>query len=251
MRTRAYFVSDLHLTSSDDPRTRTFLKFLRDLHSASSAGESPTHLFLVGDIFDLWIGSHEYFVARFREVVEAIRLLVSDGVEVHYFEGNHDLHLKKFWQDEVGARVHENEAEFELAGQRVRIEHGDLINPDDKGYLFLRKFLRSRGMTSIALGLPSKIVSAIGERASRASRDYTSHAKKLPEEKIRNLIRTHAENVARMSRFDVIVTGHVHVRDDLEIDIGARKIRSVNLGSWFQDTKAFVIDDVGGRFVDV
>lgn len=251
MRTRAYFVSDLHLTSSDDPRTRTFLKFLRELHSASLSGDGPSHLFLVGDIFDLWIGSHDYFVARFREVVDAIRDLVRDGIEVHYFEGNHDLHLTKFWQVEVGARVHADATDFELAGLLVRVEHGDLINPDDKGYLFLRKLLRSKGMTAIALGLPSRIVSALGEKASRASRDYTSHAKSLPEDRIQNLIRTHAERVATEKKFDLIITGHVHVRDDREIDIGARKIRSVNLGSWFDGAKAFVLDDTGGRFTDV
>ncbi|MEK7356174.1 MAG: UDP-2,3-diacylglucosamine diphosphatase, partial [Bdellovibrionota bacterium] len=163
MRTCAYFVSDLHLTSGDDPRSQTFLRFLAGLHEAAKAGgeKSPTHLFLVGDVFDLWIGSHSYFVGRFATVVDAIRLLVRDGVEVHYFEGNHDLHLRKFWQDDVGVRVHPDAETFELAGKRVRVEHGDLINPDDKGYLFLRGFLRSGPMRTIALGLPSTIVRAI------------------------------------------------------------------------------------------
>ncbi|MES2962555.1 MAG: UDP-2,3-diacylglucosamine diphosphatase [Bdellovibrionota bacterium] len=253
MRTRAYFVSDLHLTSSEDPRTQTFVRFLRDLHSRAVKGgaESPTHLFLVGDIFDLWIGSHDYFVSRFRDVVDSIRVLVRDGIEVHYFEGNHDLHLREFWATDVGARVHPDAMNFELAGRIVRVEHGDLINPDDKGYLFLRRFLRSRSMTTIALKLPSPLVRAIGEKASRASRDYTSTAKRLPEDRIRTLIRTHAEKVAREENFDMIVTGHVHVRDDHEFEIGTKKIRSVNLGSWFDEAKALVLDETGARFAPV
>jgi len=248
--TRAYFVSDLHLVSSEDPRTQTFLKFLRSLHAKAQSGtEAPTHLFMVGDVFDLWVGSHEYFVARFREVIEAVRALVRDGVEVHYFEGNHDLHLARYWQNDVGVKVHADAADFELAGKQVRVEHGDLINPDDKGYLFLRKFLRTPAMKTIALELPQAIVRAIGERASRASRDYTSHAKSLPQEQIRALIRSHAQRVGH--DFDLIVSGHVHVQDDHEIDLGTRKVRSVNLGSWFDGAKAFVLDDEGARFISI
>lgn len=249
--TRAFFVSDLHLVSSDDARTQTFVRWLRDLHHSVKRGAGPTHLFLVGDIFDLWVGDHDYFVERFRDVVDAIRALVKGGVEVHYFEGNHDLHLKKFWQDDVGAVVHSDEADFVLGGRRVRVEHGDLINPDDKGYLFLRGFLRTWGMKTIALGLPSKVVSAIGERASRASRNHTTHTKSLPAGQIRAMIKRHAERVARANDFDLIVTGHVHVRDDQEIDLGSKKIRSVNLGSWFDEQKALLIDESGARFVDV
>ncbi|MEK7357668.1 MAG: hypothetical protein AAB250_14550, partial [Bdellovibrionota bacterium] len=91
-------------------------------------------------------------------------------------------------------------------------------------------------------------VRAIGERASRASRDYTSHAKSLPVDEIRRLIRAHAECVAQERKFDLVISGHVHVRDDAEVEVGGRKIRTVNLGSWFEAPQAFVIDDTSAKF---
>ncbi len=249
--TCAYFVSDIHLTSSDEPNARALLALLEKLRSDAlgGSGEKPTHLFLVGDIFDLWIGSHEYFVQKFGPVIRAIRAVVDAGVTVHFFEGNHDLHLKKFWQDKLGVQVHSDAEIFELAGKTVRVEHGDLINPDDKGYLFLRSFLRTSAMRALALNLPSRVVAAIGERASRASRSYTSTAKELPVDKIRRLIRTHAERVFREKPFDLIITGHVHVVDDVTFPASGRDVRSINLGSWYDGPKAFVVSDSHvGRF---
>jgi UDP-2,3-diacylglucosamine hydrolase len=254
---KAFFVSDIHLTQSDDERAQKFLGFLRFLMTETEVNriDKPTHLFLVGDIFDLWVGSHNYFRQKFEPIIDHIRKLVRKGVEVHFFEGNHDLYLSEFWQGEVGVTVHENAEIFVLGGLKVRVEHGDLINPDDRGYLFLRALLHSQVVSSLAKNLPSRIVAAIGERASRASRSYTSSisskgSKALPEEKIRSLIHAHAERVAAEVPFDLLISGHVHVRDDLILELSdARRIRTVNLGSWFDEPQAFVLRDGGhGQF---
>jgi UDP-2,3-diacylglucosamine hydrolase len=244
---RAFFVSDLHLVGGDDERTRTFVRFLESLREAPR----PTHLFLVGDVFDFWIADHEFFQDRFRAVVSRLRELIHLGVEVHYFEGNHDLHLSKFWQHDVGANVHADHAYFELGGRKIRVEHGDLINPDDKGYLFLRKLLRHSVVKILAFHLPDSIVRKIGERASHASRHYTSNAKSLPKDRIRGLIRAHAERVVMEEPFDVIISGHVHVTDDYTFKQGPRSIRSVNLGSWFDGAKTFVMSEQGDHWLDI
>lgn len=255
MNSKAVFVSDLHLVSGEDEKAKTFVRFLNDLYRETQSGsaEALTHLFLVGDIFDLWVGAHDYFVDRFKAVVSAIDALVRAGVQVHYFEGNHDLHLTRFWRDHLGVSVHPESGEFEINGQTVRVEHGDLINPDDKGYLFLRGFLRSRVLTFLSLNLPDRAVKAIGERASKASRNYTSNvkAKGKPQEQIRALIRAHAESQFRLRPFDLIITGHVHVTDDFSFPASGKEIRSVNLGSWFDGPKAFVIDAQGARFIEL
>ena len=106
----AWFVSDIHIDSMQDPKARDFLAFLNSLTNERPA----SHLFLVGDIFDLWVGPHEHFALRFQPIVDRIRELVKQGVEVHYFEGNHDLHLRRFWQDQIGALVHPGPKYFEL-----------------------------------------------------------------------------------------------------------------------------------------
>jgi UDP-2,3-diacylglucosamine hydrolase len=250
---KAYFVSDLHLKNPDDPSTKVFESFLTKLiHSAHEHdGNTPTHLFLVGDVFDLWIGSHEYFRKKFATVVNLISELVHAGVAVHFFEGNHDLHLEKFWHEGLGVHVHSDHEFFQLEGLTIRVEHGDLINPDDKGYLFLRKLLRTETVKQLSLNLPSVLVTYIGERASRASRNYTSTAKELPEDKIRILIRNHAERMFAEKPYDLLITGHVHVKDDVVFEVSGKTVRSVNLGSWFDGPKAFLLSRSQGEFIEL
>ena len=228
---RAYFVSDVHLKTMEERNSQTLLRFFHSL--LTDPARKATHLFLVGDIFDLWIGKHEYFGERFKPLVNAIKALKDAGVEVHYFEGNHDLYLEDFWEKELGIRVHKDAEYFRLGENVVRVEHGDMINPDDRGYLFLREFLRSLPMVWLSRRLPSKLIKSIGERASDASRHYTSTAKELPEVHIKTLIRAHAERAYEENPFDLIISGHVHVIDDHILEINNHTVRSVNLGSWY------------------
>jgi len=245
MTTEAYFLSDIHLKSLDQPDAQVLLGLLEDLGPRVQA----THLFLVGDIFDFWLGGHEYFVQKFSPIVDNLRRIAAAGVEVHYFEGNHDLYLRDFWQDQLGMRVHVRACLFQLGNLRVRVEHGDLLDPDDRGYRFLRRLLRSPVVEYAGSRLPGGLLSRIGRVASRTSRRYTSHHKTISDDHARTTVRSHAERAVHEEPFDLIITGHVHVRDEHEFEVGGRKVRSVNLGSWADSPCTFRITDTRREFI--
>jgi UDP-2,3-diacylglucosamine hydrolase len=231
----------LQLKKEAEQSHRTLLSISQETTDNENLPE-PFRLFLVGDVFDLWIGSHSFFVKRFQALVDVMAALVEAGVEVHYFEGNHDLYLADFWS-RLGVVVHENEQTFEVYGLQVRVEHGDRINPDDKGYLFLRWFLRTSVLKWLARSLPAFLISFIGERASAASRQYTSTTKEVPQEKMREMIRAYAQKMseAKGASFQLLISGHVHVQDDFILQNGATTLRSINLGSWFDEPKVLVV----------
>jgi UDP-2,3-diacylglucosamine hydrolase len=245
MTTEAYFLSDIHLKNLDQPDAHVLLGFLEDVGSRTRA----THLFLVGDIFDFWLGGHEYFVRKFSPIVDHLRRIVACGVEVHYFEGNHDLYLRDFWQDRLGIQVHVRACLFELGDLQVRVEHGDLLDPADRGYRFLRRLLRTPVIEYAGSRLPGGLLALIGRVASRTSRQYTSQHKTISDERARTTIRSHAERTILEEPFDLIITGHVHVRDDHELEVGGRKARSVNLGSWADGPCTFFITDTRQEFI--
>lgn len=237
--TNAVFVSDIHITSPECPRGRRFETFLHSLEG----GRDLTHLYLLGDIFDLWVADHAYFVERYHTIIGEIRRLQREGVEVAYFEGNHDLHLKRFWQDGLGVTVHPGPVYVEHDGKTLRIEHGDQMDPDDKGYRFLRWFLRTPPIRWLVCNLPGALIRRIGERASVTSREYTSQTKTIEPDQAISKIRAHAKRAFEEKPFDIILSGHVHIRDDCEIEAGNRKLRSINLGSWLDAPCFFRIDD--------
>lgn len=243
---RAYFVSDLHIASPQDPKHARFLDLLGSLN-----GENSSHLFLLGDIFDMWLGDHRYYIDRYQPLIDEIRRLRDDGVDIHYFEGNHDLHLGRFWAGELGITVHAGPASVEVAGQSLRLEHGDQMDPDDRGYRFLRWFLRTPVMRFLIYNLPGKLAAGIGERASATSRSYTSETKVIAREDAIAKIREHAAIVHRQQPFDLLVSGHVHVRDDHTMTDSGGSFRSVNLGTWLDTPCCFVLDAAGARFIEL
>lgn len=235
---RIWFVSDLHLLSENDARYDQFCEFLE-----ARERDQSTHVFLVGDIFDLWFGSDSYFVKRFARACGAVKRLTSKGVQVHYFEGNHDLHLAEVWEKELGAVVHDRAKYFDLGNWRVRVEHGDQMNPDDRGYLILREVLRSRPLFWLSKNLPGESIQMIGDRMSRSSRKWTSSKLKARDEAaIKKMIRAHAAQAYQEEPFDFIISGHVHVRDDFTWSPReSEEARSLNLGSWLNPADAFTL----------
>lgn len=196
----------------------------------------PLALFLVGDIFDLWVGDFSYFKLQYRAVIEALRDLSQRNVRVIYFQGNHDLYLEEFWGAELGFETYRDPASFEIMGEKFFVEHGDLMNPDDKGYLLLRKVLNHRWVEAGIKRLPGSMVKFVGERASQASRSVHPH---VPEkdEKIRQMIRQNAIHRHQETGSKYIITGHVHVEDEWCPE--DKSFCSINLGSWHKSAKVW------------
>jgi UDP-2,3-diacylglucosamine hydrolase len=243
----AYFVSDIHIMSPDCERAREFLAFLGSLSRESGT----THLVLLGDIFDLWVADHDYFIAKYQAIIDEIRRLTNEGVEISYFEGNHDLHLEHFWQERLGLTVHGGPAYVAMGSRTVRLEHGDQMDPDDTGYRFLRWFLRTPPIRFLVRHLPGGLIARIGDRASAASRDYTSNTKTIDRDAAIGKIRAHARKAYAERPFDLIISGHVHIRDDCRLESGGAPFRSVNLGSWLDAPCYFKLDEDGERFHEI
>ncbi|MBK9294590.1 MAG: UDP-2,3-diacylglucosamine diphosphatase [Oligoflexia bacterium] len=229
---KAFVISDVHLKKMASPQGEAILALLKRAQSECS-------LFIIlGDLFDMWLGDGEYFKNKYSELIAEFKKLKSFGCRVIYFEGNHDLHLKKFWQDELGFEVYDKPYKFEFGGLKIWAEHGDEINRKDRDYLFLRWFLRTPLLRFLIYNVPSKIVGLIGERSSNMSRQYTSTL----DNKSLEIFRDYALRLAELEDFDLIIAGHSHLQDDYEFIVSGKKRRLVNLGSWLNAGSAKVLE---------
>jgi UDP-2,3-diacylglucosamine hydrolase len=241
---KAYFLSDIHLESDEDsnffPLEKLLLKIAQDAQA--------THLFLLGDIFDLWMADHVYFKRKFRRTLQALQKIQERGLKIHYFEGNHDLDLKPYFASS-GFEVHEQALKTELGGKKFLIEHGDQMDPSDRGYLFLRWFLRTAVMRRLGRALPGVVVQKIGNSMSSTSRQYTDRLKKrlgedapARRQKILEKILAHVRRVrAREKDFDFFVSGHIHERFHEKLQEEGKSFEVINLGSWLGAEKPFGI----------
>lgn len=244
---KAWFISDLHLKDINERNSVRLLRFLRFVEQDPHA----THLFLVGDIFDLWVGDSDRFLNKFRAIVEAIVAIKKKGLRVIYFEGNHDLHIKRFWQDRYQIETYVDAQVFPLGKWTVRVEHGDLINPNDEAYLQYRNFIRQNSLEKLAYLLPGALIDEAGMYASRQSRKRSSKRRQQNQEMFVQMIHDYAQSVYVQTHYDYLVTGHMHIKDEYQWSSLDKNPISINLGSWFEHPAALLIDEKGHQWVDI
>lgn len=243
----AWFISDIHLKDAEERNGKILLRFLRSLLEQNP---SEVHLFMLGDIFDLWVGGHAYFAKKFEPLIAALRDLKKAGARITYIEGNHDVHIESFFQGQLGVEVFVEAQYYLIDGVRVRCEHGDLINVNDKNYLKYRALIRHPLVKPLGTHLPGSFWNYIGNKASKASRARSGHFRMVNEAELVKMVRGHVEVAYAEKPFDLIVSGHMHVFDDHTVQYHGHSVRSINLGSWFEErVKVFCLRRGVGEWV--
>jgi UDP-2,3-diacylglucosamine hydrolase len=204
-----------------DRNYRLLLRFLSELE-----GNTET-LFIMGDLFDFWLGFPTNPFGQFDEVIAALRSLADGGCRLVYFEGNHDFHLGAVFRHRLEAEVHCGPAVMNVQGRRLFLCHGDQINRQDRGYRLLRLLLHSRLAAAAVNRVPASLALRIKERLQRASRaGYQVRNRRWDYHAI---IRAFAESV-REQGCDGLVTGHFHLAFCEELP-GA-PFTVLSLGDW-------------------
>ncbi len=131
------FVGDVHL-DRDDPDLDAFVEFLKGL------APTVSRVVLIGDLFNLWIGSRELEQPHHRRVIDALVAMRERGVRVCYVEGNRDFHIGSLYEGAAFDLVTDGSLVEEFGGHNVLAVHGDLANTRDSQYRAWRRLSRSR-----------------------------------------------------------------------------------------------------------
>ncbi len=234
---KSWFVSDIHLKNIEERNSQILLRFLYDITQDAKNNQ----LFLLGDIFDFWVADGDAFYQHYKLIVDAITYFKESGGLVYYFEGNHDFHIDTFWTKKFQIPVYADTFMFNIDHLKVRIEHGDFINPDDTKYLEYRSTIRQSSVKTLAHILPSFFVKWLGDFLSSKSRKKSKDYAIKNQLEIKNMIRKYARHCFSNEKFDLIITGHMHVQDDhIFKDL---QMRSINLGTWLNQPIALKIEN--------
>ena len=187
----ALFIADSHYPHHGD----AFLKILQKLES----GEIQTkQLFLMGDNFDLLFGYNDY-IQTFSEEAIALLQKISEKIEIHYFEGNHDFCLKNIF---TNMNVHTRDVQpvsFLLGDKRVAMSHGDKYETG-VGYDIYCKLLRNK--TTLTLLKPFQ-KSIINHRMQKLSQKKICQPFHGFEKRVEAIL-AHYEDA------DLVIEGHFH-----------------------------------------
>ena len=139
---KIYFLSDFHLGAPNQAqshlREKRLVRFLQNAKKDASA------IFIVGDIFDFWFEYKTVVPKGFVRLLGCLAELSDAGIELHIFTGNHDLWMRDYLTQELNAKVYFEPKQFEFAGKKFFIGHGDGLGPGDQGYKFIKKIFRNK-----------------------------------------------------------------------------------------------------------
>jgi UDP-2,3-diacylglucosamine hydrolase len=231
----ALFISDLHL-SEDRPETLAlFLGFLAT--RASGVGS----LFILGDLFDAWIGDDDDRPAH-RAVIDALRRLTDQGTDCGLMHGNRDFLIGRRFARAAGCRVLRDPARIMLGGEPLLLMHGDLLCTDDLAYQRFRRRVRNPVVKRLFLLRP------LASRRQVAA-DYRAKSAVATAEKTAQIMDVSPAEVARrMQRAKVrrLVHGHTHRPADHALRLGDRTAHRHVLSDWHPERGEVLVHDSTG-----
>ncbi len=228
MRTKNYFISDVHLGlkshEEEKQKEKRLVSFL------DSVKDETAKLFIVGDLFDCWIEYRKVVPKGYYRTLAKLNEFVEAGVEVVFFSGNHDFWLNTYLKDDVGLKLVTEGLELEINGKRFYLIHGDGLSKGDTGYKIVKKILRSRVNQFLYSLIHPDIGIKIAQSSSKKSRHQTN-------EKSRGAVGMFEFAEKKINEgFDYVIMGHFHKPQMIELkkqngDAGFY----ITLGDWINN----------------
>jgi len=199
------FVGDVHL-DRNDADLADFAAYLRGL-----AG-SARRIVLMGDLFNLWIGSPELEQDHHRVVISCLEAIRSGGTEVHYLEGNRDYRIGRAHAGGAFDAVSDTGLREDWGSRTIWAAHGDLVNRDDLQYRAWRRASRSTPFWWLYSAIPRSRRFAIAESIETRMRATNTEMKReFPEALVRAYAARHLATPG-----SAVVLGHFHVEKELQ-----------------------------------
>jgi UDP-2,3-diacylglucosamine hydrolase len=126
------FISDLHISLEKTEITRRFLAFLENQATTAST------VYILGDLFDAWIGDDDNTPPN-KKIKTQLKRLTDSGTRVYLQQGNRDFLLGPRFCAETGITLLGDYEVIELNGVKTLLTHGDLLCTDDIPYQTFRK----------------------------------------------------------------------------------------------------------------
>ncbi|HKA42566.1 MAG TPA: UDP-2,3-diacylglucosamine diphosphatase [Burkholderiales bacterium] len=194
------FASDLHLSPQRQRIVESFFGFLKSTASSADA------LYILGDLFDYWIGDDDLAEPFNAGVSDALRGLVQGGTPLYLMHGNRDLLLGSEFAARCGAQLISEPFVLDLHGTKTLLLHGDTLCSDDVEYQKFRARARSPQFQRefLARPRPERWRQILGLRAE------SEDSKRLKTEEIMDVTGATVESELRSHGYPRLIHGHTH-----------------------------------------
>jgi len=213
----------------------TLLRFLRETAPAADA------LYVLGDLFEYWIGDEGLAQPFAMQVAQAFRAVSDGGVRVYFMHGNRDFLVGEQFALASGMKLLADPTEVDLYGTRTLLMHGDTLCSDDAEYQKFRQMVRSPAWQQAFLRKP------LDERVrmAREVRGKSEQAKRVKDMTIMDVTPATVEDAFRAHHYAPLIHGHTHRPAHHKHKVDGRDCERWVLADWYEHG-SYLLCDAGG-----
>ena len=170
-----------------------------------TAGKAE-RLYILGDLFDYWVGDDTLAEPMPAQVASALRELSSGDTQVFLMHGNRDFLIGTRFAIAAGLQLLPDPSVVMLCGAPTLLMHGDTLCTDDVDYLRFRETVRNAAWQAEFLAKPL----AEREHFAQSVRSESETAKKIKPMAIMDVSPAAVESVLRQHHYPRLIHGHTH-----------------------------------------
>lgn len=226
------FASDLHLHRDRPASLAAFVRLVR------GAARRADTLYLLGDVFDQWLGDDDTTPPH-PEVEEELRRLCDAGTRIAFVAGNHDFLVGSEFAARTGVVLLDEVTVIDLEGHRTIIAHGDQLCTGDIDYQAFRTHARDPAVQREFLALALEERALMAARLRHRSRELTA----LKPDDIMDVAPDAVEALLREHRTDDLIHGHTHRPATHHLTVAGRVCRRIVLADWYTGASVLAVED--------
>ncbi len=227
------FASDLHLSPRSTGATRLFLDFL------AGPVRQAKELYLLGDLFEAWVGDDDIDDPYHRKVIAALSSATESGVEISVMHGNRDFLLGEVFAHAAGVRLISDPYILSTAEWQFVLSHGDALCLDDTEYQQFRAQVRSPAWQQAFLNQALVTRQAIAAQM-RAASESNQLARSNP---YTDLQPAATEDFLRQHGYATFIHGHTHQPATHDHIVDGIYVERWVLADWHEDRGEYLIWD--------
>lgn len=253
----ALLISDLHLTPMMPRTAQRFVDF------CENEVEGVEALFILGDLFEYWVGDDAYTHSPFqREVARQLKALSQKGVRIFFMNGNRDFLLSNQFARQANWTILQEPIVVTLGNQQWTLSHGDALCTADQSYQTFRNWVRKTWVQNLFLKLPISWRKQIAENLRKKSTASYQRGQRFTPEKTNeraDVTKQACLDLVNQSQCAQLIHGHTHRSGLYQEDLKNTSWKRWVLSDWDFDHpetvlpkgNALRIDQSGARFVDL
>lgn len=230
------FISDLHLSAKAPEISQRFETYLaNELHGVET-------LYILGDLFEYWIGDDAASVLGMQAVIDALKKLTDSGIKGFLIVGNRDFLIGEQFAEQTGFEILDDETVVNLDGENVVLLHGDSLCTDDHLHQQFRQQMmcnKAFHQQAMSLSIEERIQTA--EKIRGMSADHKSEiSQEIMDVNADAVVQLFEEKgVTRM------IHGHTHRPAIHTHQTNKGEAERIVLGDWYTQS-SFLIHDKNG-----